>query len=115
MINFKNHLKHKLTMKLPKKTKRYCPYCNKVTEQKIKQVSSGGKRASLKRGSKARAKLRGKARGIGNKGRYSKPAVKSFKRTTKTTKKPQIIYTCTVCNKSKTAKKGKRTGKLLIE
>ena len=101
--------------KLPKKIKRYCPYCKKQTEQKVKQVSSGSKKGSLKRGSKERAKLRGRNRGIGNLGRYSKPAVKNFKRATKTTKKPQIVYICSECGKGKNQKKGKRTGKLLIE
>jgi ribosomal protein L44E len=102
-------------MKLPKTTKRFCPYCNKQTAQKVKQVSTGTKKNSLKRGSKIRARLRGLARGIGNLGRYSKPAVSKFKRKTKTTKKPQILYTCSVCKKSKNQKKGKRTSKLVIE
>jgi ribosomal protein L44E len=104
-------------MKLPKQTKRYCPYCNKVTEQKIKQVSAGGgsKKGSLKRGSKARAKLRGKNRGMGNLGRYSKPAASKFKRKTKTTKKPQILYTCSTCGKSKNKKYGLRVSKVVFE
>ena len=103
-------------MKLPKTTKRYCPYCNKVTEQKLKQGSSGTKRSALKRGGIARAKLRGLGRGVGNKGKWgSKPAVSKFKRKTKTTKKTQLIYTCKECKKSKNQKKGKRTSKLLIE
>ncbi len=102
-------------MKLPKKTKRFCPFCKKQTEQKIKQVSSGSNKGALKRGSKIRAKLRGLARGIGNLGRYSKPAVSKFKRKTKTTKKAQVLYTCTVCGKSKNQKKSKRTSKLVIE
>jgi len=103
-------------MKLPKQTVRYCPYCKKQTEQKLKQVSSGAKRSALKRGGIARAKLRGLGRGIGNKGKWgSKPSVTKFKRKTKTTKKPQIVYICKECGKSKTQKKGKRTGKLLIE
>jgi ribosomal protein L44E len=102
-------------MKLPKTTKRYCPYCNKVTEQKIKTVSTGHKKSPLTRGSKVRARLRGKARGMGNQGRYSKPAGSKFKRKTKTTKKAVVIYACTVCNKMKPAKKGRRTSKLVIE
>ena len=74
-------------MKLPKTTKRYCPFCKKQTEQKVKQVSSGSKRSALKRGGIARAKLRGLGRGVGNKGKWgSKPAVTKFKRKTKTTK-----------------------------
>jgi len=102
-------------MKIPKTTKRYCPYCKKKTEQKIKIVSTGAKRGTLTRGSKSRAKNRGQNRGIGNKGKYSKPAVSKFKRKTKTTKKTNIMYTCKECGKSKYKKKGKRTSKLLQE
>ncbi|MCL5730304.1 MAG: 50S ribosomal protein L44e [Candidatus Pacearchaeota archaeon] len=99
-------------MKIPKKTKRYCPYCKKQTEQKIKLVSTGAKRGTLTRGSKQRARLRGLGRGIGNKGKWgSKPAVTKFKRKTKTTKKTNIMYTCSVCGKSKYQKKGIRAGK----
>jgi len=104
-------------MKIPKTTNRYCPYCKKKTPQKIKLVSTGAKRGTLKRGSLARAKLRGGNSGIGNKGKYSKPAVSKFKRKTKTTKKPNIMYTCQVCKKSKyrDSSRNKRTGKLLQE
>lgn len=102
-------------MKIPKTTKRYCPYCKKKTEQKIKLVSTGAKRGTLTRGSKSRAKKRGLNRGIGNKGRYSKPAVSKFKRKTKTTKKTNLMYTCKECKKSKYQKKGKRSGKQLQE
>ena len=103
------------TMKIPKTTKRYCPYCKKKTEQKIKLVSTGAKRGALKRGSKQRAKLRGKNRGIGNLGRWSKPAVSKFKRKTKTNKKTNIMYTCLECKKSKYQKKGHRVGKIIQE
>jgi large subunit ribosomal protein L44e len=102
-------------MKIPKTTKRYCPYCRKKTDQKIKLVSTGTKRGSLKYGSKQRARLRGRARGIGNLGRWSKPAVSKFKRKSKTTKKVNMMYTCLVCNKSKYQKKGIRLGKQIQE
>jgi large subunit ribosomal protein L44e len=102
-------------MKFPKKTRRYCPYCKKTTEQKIKQVSTGAKKSSLTRGSKIRAKLRGKNRGMGNLGRYSKPPVSKFKKKTKTTKKAVLLYTCSVCSKSKPKSKGIRTSKLILE
>lgn len=102
-------------MKVPKTTKRYCPYCNKKTEQKIKLVSTGAKRGSLKRGSKQRVRLRGGNRGIGNKGKWSKPPASKFKRKTKTTKKTNIMYTCIICGKSKYQRKGKRTSKILQE
>jgi ribosomal protein L44E len=103
-------------MKIPKTTNRYCPYCNKKTAQKIKLVSTGAKRGTLRRGGIARAKLRGLGRGIGNKGKWgSKPAVSKFKRKTKTTKKTNIMYTCKECGKSKYQKKGIRLGKQIQE
>ena len=56
-------------MKMPKKTKRYCPSCNAHTEQKVDIVSTGHKRGTLKWGSLTRAKMRGAFPGTGNKGR----------------------------------------------
>ena len=101
-------------MKLPKKTKRLCPYCKKQTEQKIVLVSTGHKRGSLKKGSKIRARLRGRARGFGNLGRWSKPAVTSWKRKTKATKRLVVMYTCSVCKKSKPAR-SMRVSKIVFE
>jgi ribosomal protein L44E len=103
-------------MKIPKTTNRYCPYCKKKTDQKIKIVGTGFKRGTLTRGSKTRARLRGLGRGIGNLGKWgSKPAQSKFKRKTKTTKKTNIMYTCSVCSKSKYQKKGQRAGKVIQE
>ncbi|MCK4647845.1 50S ribosomal protein L44e [Candidatus Pacearchaeota archaeon] len=103
-------------MKIPKTTNRYCPYCKKKTEQKIKIVSTGALRGTLRRGSKGRAKKRGLGIGIGNKGKWgSKPANPKHKRKTKTTKKTNIMYTCNECGKSKYQKKGQRAGKVLQE
>jgi len=103
-------------MKIPKTTNRFCPYCNKKTKQKIKSVSTGGKRGTLTRGSISRAKKRGLGIGIGNKGKWgSKPAVTKFKRKSKTNKKTNIMYTCSECGKSKYQKKGERASKVLQE
>lgn len=105
-------------MKLPKTTKRFCPYCKKQTAQKIKLVGTGFQRGTLTRGSKTRARLRGLGRGIGNKGKWgSKPAQSKFKRKSKTTKKTNILYTCSVCGKSKyrQGRRNKRAGKVLQE
>ena len=103
-------------MKIPKKTKRYCPYCRKHTEHKIVNISTGQKRGALKRGSIQRAKKRGRGRGIGNKGKWgSRPAVSKYKRKSKQTKKTNLMYTCKQCGKSHMQKKGKRTGKLQLE
>ena len=101
-------------MKLPKKTKRYCPFCKKRTEQKIDLVSTGHKRGALKWGSKQRAKLRHQT-GKGNLGKYSKPAIKSWKRKTKTTTRKVLIYTCQECKKSKHSKKSRRVSSIMIE
>ena len=100
-------------MKIPKKIKRYCPYCKKKTEQKVKQQSKGPASA-MKRGAKKRIKLRGLWRGIGNKGRFSR--MKNIKKSyRKTTKKTAIVYICSECGKGKDQKKGKRTSKLILE
>ena len=103
-------------MKIPKKTKRYCPFCHKHTEHKIVNISTGQKRGALKRGSKERARKRGLGRGFGNRGKWgSKPAVSKYKRKSKQTKKTNLMYTCKECKKSHMQKKGKRTGKLQLE
>ncbi|MBS3092182.1 hypothetical protein J4466_02065 [Candidatus Pacearchaeota archaeon] len=103
-------------MKKPKATKRYCPFCNKRTDHKIKLLSTGIKRGTLKKGGIDRAKLRGRGRGYGNKGRWgSKPAVTKWKRKTKNTKKAVFIYTCQTCKKSHQSKKGMRISKVMLE
>lgn len=100
-------------MKVPKITNRFCPYCNKKTEQKIKLVGTGFSRGTMTRGGgRARAKLRGLGIGIGNLGKWgSKPAQAKHKRKSKTTKKTNIMYTCKVCKKSKYQRRGQRAGK----
>ena len=103
-------------MKLPKSTKRFCPYCKKRTEQKISLLSTGQKRPKTKRGSIERARRRGLGRGMGNLGKWgSKPAVTKYKRKTKSTTKKVFMYTCKECKKSKQKKKGIRAGKAQLE
>jgi len=103
-------------MKLPKTSKRYCPYCKKHTEQKLSLVSSGHKRGSLKKGGIPRARLRGLGRGHGNLGKWgSKPAIGKWKKKVKTSKKSNLMYTCKTCKKSTVQKKGMRVGKIVFE
>ena len=102
-------------MKVPKKTKRFCPFCKERTEQKIDLVSTGHKRGTLKRGSLIRSKLRNASPGKGNQGKRSRKAIKSWKRKTKVTMRRVLIYTCQKCKKSKHAKKSRRVSKVLIE
>jgi large subunit ribosomal protein L44e len=102
-------------MKLPRKTKRYCPKCKKHTEQKIDIVSTGHKRGTLKYGSLWRAKKRGAMPGTGNKGRYSKRAVKSRSMKSKITTRKVIIYACQKCKKKFQSAKSRRVSKIVFE
>tara|TARA_Y100000031_G_scaffold103357_1_gene113358 strand:- start:2202 stop:2447 length:246 start_codon:yes stop_codon:yes gene_type:complete len=64
-------------------------------------------------GSKVRAKRRGLARGIGNRGRYSKPAITKFKMTgKKMSKKVDLRYECSKCKKQHMKSKGFRAKKI---
>ncbi len=99
-------------MKFPKLVNRYCPYCKVHTQH---NVSQNKKRAasSLSYGSKVRARKRGRARGMGNLGRYSKPAVTQFKMTgKKSTKKTDFRYECSKCKKMSVQRKGIRAKKV---
>ncbi|PIN76678.1 50S ribosomal protein L44e [Candidatus Woesearchaeota archaeon CG10_big_fil_rev_8_21_14_0_10_36_11] len=95
-------------MKIPKSAKRLCKTCKKHTDHKIAQ-NKKRTASSLSWGSKYRARKRGDARGTGNMGRYSKPAVSKWKRTgAKATKKTDLRYTCTVCKKMSSQRSGIR-------
>lgn len=99
-------------MKVPKTVRRLCPFCRKHTEHKVSQTKKK-QASSLKKGSKYRARKRGLARGFGNLGRYSKPAITKFKMTgKKVSKKTDFRYTCSVCKKSHAQRKGIRAKKV---
>ena len=86
-------------MKIPKAKRILCPFCRKHTDHKVFEVKKGTP-SSLKYGSKVRARARGKARGYGNLGRYSKPAVTKFKMTgKKQSKKVALKLQCGECKK----------------
>ncbi len=84
-------------MKMPAKQVRYCPYCNAYTEHTVKIESTRKLRSAMSKGQR-RAKRRSK--GHGNHGRYSKKPISNWKLRSKTTKKFDLVFTCTVCNKS---------------
>ena len=99
-------------MKQPKKIKKYCRKCKKHTEHAA-SIAKKRDRGTLKRGSIERRKRRGLERGYGNKGRSSRGAISSFKRTgKKTSKKQDLRYKCNNCNKMSTPNKGTRAKKL---
>lgn len=99
-------------MKIPKAKKRYCPKCKKHTEHKV-SPNKKQNASSLTYGSKVRARRRGKAKGHGNLGRYSKPAISKFKMTgKKVTKKTDLRYACKECKYIHTQKQGIRAKKV---
>src|SRR3989338_9515044 len=104
-------------MKLPKETNRYCPTCKKHTSHTVRAAKQRSRSSThpMSRGSAIRYNLRGQGIGFGNKGRYgSKPAIKSWKRKTKVTKRITVMYTCSTCKKSKGIKKALRVSKIQI-
>ena len=99
-------------MKLTKNVKRFCKKCKKHTDHKILQSKKKAPR-SLSKGSKVRARRRGRARGTGNLGRYSKPAITKWKMTgKKSTKKVDLRYECGTCKKMSVQRKGFRAKKI---
>lgn len=93
---------------------KYCKYCKKHTLMKVSQSKKSGSRGALKHGSIVRAKKRGLGHGAGNKGRWgSRPAINKFKMTgKKQSKKTDLRYKCTVCNKSMVQSHGVRAKKV---
>ena len=89
-----------MVMKFPKTVVHYCKHCKKHTKMKVSQAKKRNA-SPFSRGSKVRAKLRGLAKGMGNKGRYSRKAISQFKMTgKKVTKKTDLRYQCEVCKKT---------------
>ena len=99
-------------MKVPKAIKRFCRKCKTHTEHKVTQ-SKKKTASSLTYGSKVRVRLRGKARGHGNLGRYSRAAVTKWKMTgKKSTKKTDFRYQCVQCKKTSTQAQGVRAKRI---
>lgn len=102
-------------MKLPKETKRYCPYCRKHTIQTIVTAKQKSRSSThpLSRGSHARVRLRS-LEGIGNWGKRSKKGAKDTKMKAKITKRISILFKCKVCGKMKGMKSAIRSGRIEI-
>ncbi|MDP3728222.1 MAG: 50S ribosomal protein L44e [bacterium] len=102
-------------MKLPKKIKHYCQKCKKHTDMIISEAKKRTRSTShpMSRGSNSRLRARGLRRGYGNYNKYSKPAISKFKRTgAKISKKVDLRFKCSVCNKIWVQNRGFRTKKL---
>ena len=106
-------------MKVPKEVKRFCPKCKKHTLHKVKNEKNRGKNKThpMTRFSQIRMKLRGLTTGTGNMGARSRGALKSWKRFNKKhSKKTDLRYTCTICNKTNvSSSKGTRSKRISIE
>ncbi len=90
---------------------RYCRFCKKHTEHKFSQAKKK-ERGSLKWGSLTRARKRGKNRGVGNQGKYSRGALSSWKRYgAKTSKKYDLRFECAQCKKMTVQNGGVRAKK----
>lgn len=98
-------------MKIPNRMRTYCPYCKKHTEHKVLQVKKKGKGSKhpLSRGSESRTKRRGRWRGHGNLGRYSRPPKPKLSGK-KQSKVVDLRLECIVCKKQhvKTLGRAKR-------
>lgn len=80
-------------MKIPKKTRRYCPYCKKHTEHKVIRVKSKPRPKTKKKALKKGVRRHWK-KTSGYKGSAS-PKVNPVK----TTKKVNLMFECKECNK----------------
>ena len=102
-------------MKIPKTIKKFCPHCKKHTEQKVSlaKKKTAFSTHPLAGYGKKRAHF---GKGFGNLGRYgSKPAISKFKMTgKKQTKKTDVRFTCSVCQKATVENDSRRTKKLNI-
>jgi len=74
----------------------------------VAMAKRGGKRGSLKRGSIARARYRGKGRGFGNLGRYGSKPTKPKMSGVKSSKKIDLRFKCKICGKTHVQKAGIR-------
>lgn len=102
-------------MKLPKEKNTYCRFCRKHTTQKISiaKRKTPGSVHTQSHGQKGRVRKRGRWRGVGNKGRFSRKPVGSRKMSgKKTSKKTDLRFTCKDCKKTSVQGKGKRTKKV---
>ncbi len=67
----------------------------------------------MSRGSQMRVRRRGLRRGVGNHGRFSRPAISKWKRTgAKATKKTDLRFTCATCKKTSVQSEGTRVKKV---
>lgn len=93
-----------MNMKIPKKSNRYCSKCKKRTEHKVTNEKGGGKRGVLGKGRRKDWKIEHGYGGFP----YPDPQ-KSSRWGVKQSKKTNLRYKCSVCNKTSFKKAGRRS------
>jgi len=103
-------------MKIPKNQRKFCKYCKKHTDHTVTQAKKR-ERGSLRRGSLPRLEKRSSGKkGFGNKGKFSRGPMSKWKRTgSKGSKKTDLRFKCSVCNKTSIQGSGIRSKKVLFE
>lgn len=89
-------------MNMPKKQYRYCPKCKKHTEHDVKKVSVGRNRRLMAQGQR---RFKRKMKGFGS---FPKSNPKD---RAKPTRKLDLIYKCSKCNKPHNVGSGFRVKK----
>lgn len=89
-------------MKYPKKVRRFCPKCRKHTEHIVEE----SKRRPRRENTKSQRRFRRKERGYGS---FPKENPKGRE---KPTRKVDLRFKCTVCNKKHTIGSGYRIKKI---
>jgi len=89
-------------MNIPKKQRRFCPYCKKHTMHSVKKASSSKKRRTMAQGQR---RFKRKMKGFGS---FPKENPKD---RAKPTKKIDLRYTCEICKKQHNVGKGFRIKK----
>jgi large subunit ribosomal protein L44e len=90
---------------IPKKAKKFCPHCGKMSECKVSLAKSGGNRGALTKGQR-RHERRSGVQGYGG-----SPKQKAAHKA-KTSKRTNIRYKCATCSKQWGTQKNFRAKKL---
>jgi len=98
-------------VKIPKEQKRYCPHCDKHTEQSMKEVTKRPAGAMKKKDRKRQRKV---DKGYGS-FPYENPANRSRGRKNPTSKKRDTQFECKECGKSNKPRNPIRAAKFEIE
>lgn len=95
-------------MKFPKTVRKYCPYCKKYTEHRVRRVKVGARNRRPLAWTERQKKRA--IKGHGGSGRFSKPPAQK-----KPTQKVDLRYQCMECKREHIIGKGFRVKKFELE